>query len=94
MLKGRTIGKCSLTCNIPDSSRKLGRPAQGKAGPDCLTSAQNYLRASNQEVLTPSTDPLLFQQEINSNPFKDTLGAVSSHQDKQQVTNWITFLEV
>lgn len=59
MLKGGMIGKCSLTCNIPDSSRKLGRPDQGKAGPDCLTSAQNYLWASNQEVLTPSTDPLL-----------------------------------
>lgn len=35
-----------------------------------------------------------FQQEISSNPLKDTLGAVSSHQGKQQVTNWITFLEV
>lgn len=58
MLKGKTTGKCSLTRNIPDSSRKLGRPDQGKAGPDCPTSAQNYLWASNQEVLTPSTDPL------------------------------------
>lgn len=58
MLKQRMMGKHFLTCNIPDSNRKLGRPDQGKAGPDCLTSAQNYPWASNQEVLTPSTDPL------------------------------------
>lgn len=93
MLKGRMTGKCSLTCNIPDSSRKLGRPDQRKAGPDCLTSAQNYLWASNQEVLTPSTDPLFLFSKKFLQTLVDNPGAVSSHQGKQ-VSNWITFLEV
>jgi len=31
ILKGRTKEKCSFPWNMPDSSRKLGRPDQEKA---------------------------------------------------------------
>lgn len=59
MWNGTTRGKCSLTWNIPDSSRKLGRSNPENASSDCPTSAHNYLMASNQEVLTSSTHPFL-----------------------------------
>lgn len=43
---------------------------------------------------TQHTPFIAFQQETSPNPLKGTLGAMSSHEGKQQVTNWITCLEV
>lgn len=94
MWKERTRTECSLTWNMPYSSRKLGRPDQEKAGSDCPTSAQNYLWSSNKEVLTSSPTFTAVLQETSPNTLKGTLGAMSSHQGKQQVTNWIICLEV